>query len=95
MTRRPERPRLTPHRESIVPDPVPSTPAAADPADSSPEVKTSTLSLRVPTPVFDRVQREIRRLHFETGKPKGEIATALLEHALSNIDSIQESLSAS
>ena len=90
--RRPERPKLSANRESIVPTPPPAASAEAD-ATGAP-VPTSTLSLRVPTEIAERVQREIRRLHFETGQPKGTIAAELLEEALARIGEVSARLSA-
>lgn len=54
---------------------------------------TSTLSLRVPTAVFEKVNREIRRLHFETGQSKGAIGAELLEEGLRNIEAVIARLS--
>ena len=89
MTARPKsRPTISANPEPL----VSSTPPVA--TDAGPEeVKTSTLSLRVPTPLFEHVQREIRRLHYEQGSPKGAVATALLTVALSHMDEVVAHLS--
>ncbi|MGC5311964.1 hypothetical protein [Micromonospora zamorensis] len=85
--RRPDRPSLASQRESIA-----SPAAAAEPAEP-PAEPTMTLSVRVPTSVHEHVSRELRRLHFETGRQKGEIAAAMFEEALSRIDAVKARLS--
>lgn len=97
MSPQPDRPRLTAKRESIVPAESPTPPPTG--TDSEPTTPTGkpasfTLSLRVPVSLADRVQYEIRRLHFEKRCPKGVIAEALLEEALSHMAEIEERLSA-
>ncbi|MFI5497361.1 hypothetical protein [Actinoplanes sp. NPDC051859] len=85
MTPKNRRPSLSANPEPIVTAAAGTTAAAAGP--------TSTLSLRVPTDLYETVQKEIRRLHYEQGAAKGAIATALLTTALAHMDEVHAHLS--
>lgn len=88
MTSKPRRPRLDANPEPLVPAGVP-----AESVTEETETKTVTLSLRVPRAVYDQVQREVRRLHFELGAPKGAVATSLITVGLAHMDEIVADLS--
>lgn len=92
--RKPERPKLTAHRESIVPGTPDATPVDQPTPEPVAAPATATLSLRLPAELVERFQRQIRILHAETGQQKGVISAELLEEALTHVEEITARLSA-
>lgn len=92
--RKPDRPKLSAHRESIVPGATPAPAETSGAETSAAPPPTATLSLRVPAELVDRFQRQIRILHAETGQPKGAIAAELLQEALAHVETVTARLSA-
>lgn len=91
-----KRPRITAHRESIVPDQVAPAVFSNAPANvqtAKPvSVQTTTVSMRVPVDLAEAFNKELRRLHFETGATKGAIAAAMLEAAIGQAGKIEKEL---
>lgn len=107
MNAKAERPRLTAHRESIVPELDAQVTAVNVPTqthvDTStrthvnkhtpPRVDTATVSVRVPAELAEEFTKEMRRLHFVTGASKGAIAAAMLRAAIAASGDVETELS--